>query len=181
VSAANRIMLVLGGQRSGKSAFAENLVQRSGTEALYVATATAGDDEMTARIRAHQTRRGAAWRNIEEPLDLTAVLRRQANARTSVLVDCLTLWLSNVIAAERHVGRESEALVEVLSQVDGAVVLVSGEVGLGVIPDNRLGRSYADALGTLNQRIAAIAGRVVLVVAGQPIILKPAAKVEFSL
>lgn len=178
---AARHVLVLGGQRSGKSRFAEKLVAGSGRRAVYIATATAGDDEMAARIAAHRDRRGTVWTTIEAPLDLPATLGRAAAPNAAVLVDCLTLWLANLMAAERDISHETEALVAVLSAVAGTVVIVSNEVGAGVIPDNPLARAYADALGVLNQRVAAAVGRVVLMAAGQPLLLKPSPTPEIAL
>jgi len=178
---AARHVLVLGGQRSGKSRFAEELVADSGRRAVYIATATAGDDEMAARIAAHRDRRGTVWTTIEAPLDLPATLGWAAAPNAAVLVDCLTLWLANLMAAERDISHETEALVAVLSAVAGTVVIVSNEVGAGVIPDNPLARAYADALGVLNQRVAAAVGRVVLMAAGQPLLLKPSPTPEIAL
>jgi len=176
-----RHVLVVGGQRSGKSRFAEELVAGSGRRPVYIATATAGDDEMAARIAAHRDRRGTAWTTIEEPLDLAVTLGREAAADAAVLVDCLTLWLGNLMAAKRDIARETETLVAALSAAAGPVVIVSNEVGAGIIPDNPLARSYADALGILNQRIAEAVGRVVLMAAGQPVLLKPSPTPEITL
>jgi adenosylcobinamide kinase/adenosylcobinamide-phosphate guanylyltransferase len=174
-------VLVIGGQRSGKSRFAEELVARSGRRPVYIATATAGDDEMAARIAAHRERRGDAWMAIEAPLNLPAALGRAAAGDAAVLVDCLTLWLANLIAAERDIAAESEALVAALSAADCPVVVVTNEVGAGVIPDNALARRYADALGTLNQLVAEAVGRVVLIAAGRPLLVKPSPTPEISL
>ena len=165
-------ILVLGGQRSGKSRHAESLVTASGLAPVYLATATAGDDEMTARIATHRERRGAAWRTVEEPLDLPAALLRESGPGFHVLADCLTVWLSNLMGAGRDVDAEGDALVAALARVTGPVVLVSNEVGLGIVPDNALARRYADALGILNQKAAAAADRVVLMAAGLPLTLK---------
>jgi len=178
---AARHVLVVGGQRSGKSRFAENLVTGSGRRPVYVATATAGDDEMAARIAAHRDRRGTAWTTIEAPLDLSATIGREARADAAILVDCLTLWLANLMAAKRDIARETETLVAALSAADGPVVIVSSEVGAGVIPDNPLARAYADALGILNQRVAGSVGRVVLMATGQPVLLKPSPTPEIAL
>jgi adenosylcobinamide kinase / adenosylcobinamide-phosphate guanylyltransferase len=174
-------VLVIGGQRSGKSRFAEELVLKSGRRPIYIATATAGDDEMAARIAGHRTRRGAAWTTIEAPLGLASALAEAAKADAAVLVDCLTLWLANLIAAERSIDRETESLVVALADAGGPVVVVSNEVGTGVIPDNALARRFADALGTLNQRVAVAVDRVVLVAAGQPLVLKPSSDPEITL
>lgn len=165
-------ILVVGGQRSGKSRHAERLVAESGLARIYVATATAGDGEMAERIGAHRDRRNGEWTTVEEPLDLPGALDRLARPDAVVLVDCLTLWLNNLYAADRDIETESDGLVSALGRVAGPVVLVSNEVGSGIIPANDLARAYADALGTLNQRVAAAVSRVILVVAGLPLVLK---------
>ena len=174
-------VLVVGGQRSGKSRYAERLVAASGLAPLYLAVATAGDGEMADRIATHRARRGAGWRTVEEPLDVPGVLLREATPQNVVLVECLTLWLSNLMGTGRDVEDETAKLLDALGRVRGPVVMVSNEVGAGIVPDNALARRYADALGALNQQVAAIADRVVLVAAGQPLVLKPAQQPEFSL
>ena len=174
-------VLVVGGQRSGKSRYAERLVAASGLTAVYLAVATAGDGEMAARIAEHRGYRENRWRTVEEPLDIAAVIARDSTAGTAVLVECLTLWLSNLMGAERAIEAETDRLVEALKRAAGPVVLVSNEVGGGIVPDNALARRYADALGTLNQRIAATVDRVVLVAAGQPLVLKPSQQPEVTL
>jgi adenosylcobinamide kinase/adenosylcobinamide-phosphate guanylyltransferase len=166
-------ILVIGAQRSGKSRRAEELVAAAGGEPVYVATAAAGDAEMAARIAAHRTRRGAAWRTVEEPLDLPGVLDREALPGRAVLVDCLTLWLSNLFGAHRRVEEETDRLVTALQRTACPVVLVSNEVGAGIIPVNALARRYADAHGILNQRVAAVADRVILMAAGIAVPIKP--------
>ena len=165
--------LVLGGQRSGKSHYAEQLVTASGCAPVYLATGTAGDGEMAERIAAHRQRRGGGWRTVEVPLDLAATLVRETHSHAVVLIDCLTLWLTNLMAAERNIDDESAGLVTALRQVRGSVVIVTNEVGSGIIPANALARRYADALGTLNQQVAAAADRVVFMAAGLPLVLKP--------
>ena len=174
-------VLVVGGQRSGKSRYAERLVAASGLAPVYLAVATAGDGEMAARIAAHRGRRAEGWRTVEEPLAIADVLARESRAGTVVLVECLTLWLSNLMGAGRDIDSEADRLIEALERAAGPVVLVSNEVGSGIMPDNALARRYADALGLLNQRVAAVATRVVLVAAGQPLILKPSQQPEVSL
>jgi adenosylcobinamide kinase/adenosylcobinamide-phosphate guanylyltransferase len=176
-----RHILVVGGQRSGKSRFAEGLVLRSGRRPVYIATGGAGDREMAERIALHRTRRGPDWRTIEEPIDPGGAIDRAAGEGTAVLVDCLTLWLSNLMEAGRDVDKETDRLLAALGRTGAAVVLVSNEVGSGIIPDNPLARRYADALGTLNQRVAGAVGRVVLMAAGQPVILKPSTVPEIAL
>ncbi len=165
------VTLVLGGARSGKSAYAEALVEAAG-RGLYLATAEVGDPEMAERIRRHRQRRGESWQTVEEPLELAAALRRHAHPGRPILVDCLTLWLSNVMATERDADVEATALADGLSALAGPVVLVSNEVGLGVVPDTPLGRAFRDHAGRLHQAIARKADRVVLMVAGLPLIVK---------
>ena len=168
-----RLTLVLGGARSGKSRHAESLVLESGLDPCYLATGRAGDAEMAARIEAHRARRGDRWRLIEEPLELAPALRSTAAAGRAVLVDCLTLWVTNLLLADRAIERELEGLLEALPALPGPVVLVSGEVGLGIVPTDPLTRAFVDATGALHQRLAALADRVELVAAGLPLRLKP--------
>jgi adenosylcobinamide kinase/adenosylcobinamide-phosphate guanylyltransferase len=166
------VTLVLGGARSGKSRFAEHLISTLGGERtpLYIATAAAGDDEMAARIAAHRARRGATWATLEVPLDLAGAIR--AHRDTPMLVDCLTLWLSNAMHEARAMENETAHLLEALRAARAPVVLVSNEVGLGLVPDTPLGRAFRDEAGRLNQRVAASAGHVVFVAAGLPLYLK---------
>jgi adenosylcobinamide kinase/adenosylcobinamide-phosphate guanylyltransferase len=173
--AAGRI-LVLGGQRTGKSRYAEELVLAGGNAPVYLATTAhdTSDTDMAGRIALHRARRDGRWRTVEEPLDLAAALSREAGDGFHVLVECLTVWLSNLMMAERDIEAETVRVCEALAVVRGDVTLVSGEVGLGVIADNALARRYADALGVMNQQIAAVADRVVLVAAGLPLVLKAA-------
>jgi adenosylcobinamide kinase / adenosylcobinamide-phosphate guanylyltransferase len=166
------LTLVLGGARSGKSRYAEGLVALLPPPWTYVATAAAGDDEMAERIAAHRTRRGLGWQTIEAPRDLAAALKLCRN--TPVLVDCLTLWLSNLMLAEADIETEVAHLEAALAAATAPVVLVSNEVGYGIVPDYPLGRRFRDQQGILNQKIAALAGRVVLVVAGLPLAVKGA-------
>jgi adenosylcobinamide kinase/adenosylcobinamide-phosphate guanylyltransferase len=169
----NTITLVLGGARSGKSRHAEHLALESGLAPVYLATAQALDDEMARRIAAHRARRGPAWRTVEEPLDLIAALRRECGPDRAVLVDCLTLWLTNLMVAERPVRTEMARLVELLPSMRGALVLVSNEVGLGVVPTGAIARAFIDHAGWLHQRIAEQADVVVFMAAGLPLHLKP--------
>lgn len=166
------IRLVLGGARSGKSAFAEGLVAESGLERLYLATGRAFDGEMEARIALHRERRGADWTTIEEPLELAAALADQSTAERIVLVDCLTLWLTNLMMAERDIAAAFDGLVATLPRLAGPVVLVSNEVGLGIVPENRMAREFRDHAGRLHQRIAALADEVTFVAAGLPLRMK---------
>jgi len=165
------ITLVLGGARSGKSRYAENLITAHAPPWIYVATAQALDPEMTERIARHRAHRATGWQTIEAPHDLAAAVDA-APTGTPVLVDCLTLWLSNRMLANAAIDAEAERLETVLARRSGLVVLVSNEVGYGIVPDNALGRRFRDLQGQLNQRLAARAGRVVLVVAGLPLIVK---------
>lgn len=165
------VTLVLGGARSGKSAYAEGLVEATGG-GIYVATAEARDHEMAERVRHHRARRGPRWTTVEEPLDLVHALDANFVPGRAVLVDCLTLWLSNIMAAELDVEAESEKLSAALDRAAGPVVLVANEVGLGVVPPTPLGRAFRDEAGRLNQEVARIAQRVVFVVAGLPMTIK---------
>jgi adenosylcobinamide kinase / adenosylcobinamide-phosphate guanylyltransferase len=166
--------LILGGARSGKSALAEKLADESGREMVYVATAQAGDEEMAARIAHHRARRSAQWRCVEEPLSLAAVLREQAHTDRCLLVDCLTLWLSNLLgdADVERFERERDMLLEVLPHLPGEVLMVSNEVGLGIVPMGALTRRFVDEAGRLHQSIAAVSERVLFVAAGLPLVLK---------
>src|SRR6186713_379034 len=172
-----RVTLVLGGARSGKSTHAEKLATGSlhgapPHPAVYVATAQAGDVEMATRIVAHRARRGANWTTLEEPLKLDEALASAASHGQPVLVDCLTLWLSNVMLGGGDVDQAADDLVGALEGLAVPVVLVSNEVGLGIVPDTPLGRAFRDAQGRLNMRIAERADRVVLMTAGLPLTLK---------
>ena len=166
-----RIILVLGGARSGKSALAEQLAFADG-RAHYVATAQAFDSEMVARIELHRDRRGPGWSTTEEPLDLVGTIGRLASPKVPILVDCLTLWTSNLMFAERDMEAEGDALAHSLKGLPGRVIFVANEVGLGIVPDNALARRFRDAAGRLNQKIAAVADRVLFVAAGLPLVLK---------
>jgi adenosylcobinamide kinase / adenosylcobinamide-phosphate guanylyltransferase len=168
---APRLTLVLGGARSGKSRYAESLTMGFPPPWAYVATAEPLDDEMAARIAEHRARRAADWRTIEAPRDLAAAVAG-APAGSAVLVDCLTVWLSNLMLANAEIEAESDRLDDALVQARGPIVLVSNEVGLGIVPDNALARRFRDAQGFLNQRVAGRADRVVLMVAGLPLVVK---------
>ena len=166
-----RLTLVLGGARSGKSRYAEGLITALPPPWLYIATAQAGDAEMAERIAAHRARRAREWQTIEAPDDLVRALATETEV-APVLIDCLTLWLSNRMLAGADVDAETERLEAALARRAGPVVLVSNEVGFGIVPDHALARRFRDLQGRLNQRIAARADRVVLVVAGLPMIVK---------
>jgi adenosylcobinamide kinase/adenosylcobinamide-phosphate guanylyltransferase len=166
--------LILGGVRSGKSRLAERLARASGLAVTYVATARPSDDEMVARIAAHRERRPADWRLVEEPLMLVDTLRREAADGRCVLVECLTLWLSNLLWAEHEdlLQRELAALPELLPDLPGRVIFVGNETNLGVIPMHALARRYCDLAGILHQRLAAGCGAVYFTAAGLPLALK---------
>jgi adenosylcobinamide kinase/adenosylcobinamide-phosphate guanylyltransferase len=168
-----QLTLVLGGARSGKSRYAESLVAALPPPWIFVATAEAGDAEMAERIAVHRARRGEDWQTIEAPHDLAAALV-DIDPHAPVLVDCLTLWLSNRMLAGAGVEEETTRLESALASRRGPVILVSNEVGFGIVPDNALARRFRDLQGHLNQRMAARAGRVVLMVAGLPIMVKDA-------
>jgi adenosylcobinamide kinase/adenosylcobinamide-phosphate guanylyltransferase len=169
--AAGRLTLVLGGARSGKSRYAESLIAARPPPWIYLATAEARDAEMEKRIAAHRARRNHGWRTVEAPHDLAGALRA-APTEAAVLVDCLTLWLSNRLLAEADMDQEIDTLEAALANHDGVVVLVANEVGSGIVPDNALARRFQDLQGILNQRIAARASHVVLMVAGLPLQVK---------
>lgn len=167
-----RRALILGGARSGKSRAAETLARAAGSGLVYVATAQAWDAEMAERIARHRADRGAGWETIEAPRALTAALRAVDGADRVVLVDCLTLWLSNLMLAGEDVEAEGAALVGALPALSARLVFVSNEVGMGIVPDTPLGRRFRDAQGRLNQRMAAACDTVLFVAAGLPLALK---------
>ena len=164
--------LVLGGARSGKSAHAEALVLGSGLRPVYVATAEALDGEMSERVRRHRERRADAWLTVEEPLALPEILADLAGPERAVLVDCLTLWVTNLLLAQRPVAEAGDRLLGVLARRSGPVVLVSNEVGQGIVPLGELTRTFVDEAGRLHQKVAAAADLVRLIVAGLPLDLK---------
>lgn len=166
------ITFILGGARSGKSSFAEGLIEASGMDAVYLATGRAWDDEMSERIGLHKMRRGPFWSTIEEPLDLVGTLQNECADNKAILVDCLTLWLTNLMMAERNIGDEIARLTAVLPLLKGAVVLVSNEVGLGIVPENRMAREFRDHAGRLHQAVAGAAATVYFVAAGLPLKMK---------
>ena len=173
--------LVLGGARSGKSAYAERCAHADGQAVICLVTAAAGDAEMAQRIAAHRARRPAHWNVVEEPVALAAALERVAGPQTCVVVDCLTLWLSNVLFPEaqpaRHAvaadfERERAALLEVLPRLPGRLILVANEVGLGIVPLGADTRRFCDEAGRLNQELARRCDRVTFLAAGLPLVLK---------
>ena len=163
------VTLVLGGARSGKSRFAESL---SSGKKYYIATAQAFDDEMKLRIAAHQKQRGHGWITHEAPLDLVTKLAEIDDAQNFILLDCLTLWLSNLLLAEADCSEMVFDLIEHLKSAKANIVIVSNEVGLGIVPDNKLGRAFRDIQGIANQSVAAVADHVVFIAAGLPLVLK---------
>ena len=166
--------LILGGARSGKSALAQQRAQSSGLRVTYIATATAGDGEMAARIQRHQLERPAEWDLIEEPVALAEVLRQSAAPNRCLLVDCLTLWLSNLLgfATESELQQQRQALLDLLPQLPGHIILVSNEINMGVVPMGELSRRFCDEAGWLHQALAQQCQRVTLTVAGLPLVLK---------
>ena len=168
--------LILGGARSGKSRFAERLAAESGLAVSYIATSQPLDGEMTERIAHHRERRPAHWTLVEEPLQLARVLRAQAAAERCLLVDCLTLWLTNLLMLDdaARLAEERDALLECLDGLPGRILLVSNETGLGVVPLGELTRRYVDEAGWLHQTVAERAQRVTFMVAGLPMTLKDA-------
>ena len=169
-----RSLLVLGGARSGKSGYAQRAAEASACDLVYLATGQAFDGEMADRIALHKSERGPRWGLCEAPLELAAALRRESRAGRLVLVDCCTLWLSNLMFAERDAEAETAALAATLAALPGPVIFVSNEVGSGIVPGNALARRFRDAQGRLNQRLARDCACVVLVAAGLPVLLKPA-------
>lgn len=168
---ARRLSFLLGGARSGKSLQAETLITALPGPWVYIATAQAFDDEMRDRISHHQTRRADQWHTIESPLELAATLRELAPG-TPVLVDCLTLWLTNVMLAERDIDVAVSDLCSVLAAPTGPWYVVSNEVGLSIVPENKLARQFRDEQGRLNQKVAALADDVTFMVAGLPMKVK---------
>ena len=168
-----RSLLVLGGARSGKSAYAQSLAEAYGSERLYLATAAAGDEEMAARIARHQADRGQGWTTLEEPLEIAAALLTHAQPSRGVVVDCLTLWLSNLMLAGRNPGPAVTALADAIGELAGPAILVSNEVGMGIVPDTKIGREFRDWQGRTNREIGAACDAVIFVAAGFPLQLKP--------
>ena len=164
---------ILGGARSGKSRDGEKLVLNTKLHPVYIATAEVRDDEMRARIVEHKNRRDANWTTIEEPLALCEVLRNHATPANALLVDCLTLWLSNLMMADKDIEEETARLTNLMPKLAGPVVFVSNEVGMGLVPETAVGRTFRDHQGRLNQRIARVADCVQFIAAGYPLSLKP--------
>jgi len=165
-------ILILGGARSGKSKFAEDLVLKSDLKPIYLATGRASDDEMVERIERHQSRRGGEWQTVEEPLALVDALSHAAVPGRIILVDCLTLWITNLMMAEANVDKEVDGLIRYLSDAKTPTVLVSNEVGQGIVPMNKMAREFVDLSGLAHQRLASVANHVYFVTAGIPNKLK---------
>ena len=172
--ASSKTILVLGGARSGKSAYAEGLAGGEFSTRIYIATAEAGDGEMAERIAAHQERRGSGWTTVEEPVALPQAIESHARDGGFMLVDCITLWLSNLMHGEHDTAEAVSILCDTLARAPGTVVVVSNEVGLGIVPENALARRFRDEAGRAHQALAACADEVVFVVAGLPQVLKRA-------
>lgn len=171
-----RSLLVLGGARSGKSGFAQSLAARDGRAVTLIATAEAGDDEMAARIAKHQQDRPTGFTVMEEPLALAETLTATLHPARIVLVDCLTLWLTNIMLAGRDVEVEMARLCGVITAASGSIILVSNEVGQGIVPQTPLGRAFRDHQGRVNAQVAQAVDGVVMMVAGLPLWLKPQAE-----
>lgn len=171
MSGKQSLTFLLGGARSGKSTHAESLVAAHAAPWAYVATAQAYDDEMRARIEQHRARRGAEWTTVNAPLDLAGAIAAVPD-RQPMLIDCLTLWLSNHLLADNDLDAECGRLADLLARPRGPWFVVSNEVGQGIVPDNALARRFRDAAGRLNQQVAAVAGTVFLMVAGLPLKVK---------
>ncbi len=163
--------LVTGGARSGKSAYAEALALRSGLPTTYIATARPGDDEMRARIAVHRNRRPGAWRTVECPIALADALHTESAEGSCLIVDCLTLWMANLAPGE--IAAERERLAHAIEAAAGLLVIVSNELGSGVVPLGETARAFVDAHGMTNQRVAAVCERVTLMVCGIPLRVKP--------
>lgn len=166
-------LLVLGGARSGKSRYAQKLAEASGKKPFLIATAQVRDEEMAARIAQHRAERARHWRVAEEAFDLAGALASAAAPDTIIVVDCLTLWLSNLMLAAQDIEAAGTGLIKSLAQAQGPVIFVSNEVGQGIVPDNQLARAFRDAQGRLNQALAAECEAVVLMVAGLALQVKP--------
>jgi len=166
--------LVLGGARSGKSHYAQQLAEQTGKQIVYIATATAGDNEMKLRIEQHQRQRPASWTIVEEPLKLADVIKKYVDNGHCILVDCLTLWLSNCMATEKAgaIEQQLDNLVETVNSINTDLIMVSNEVGQGIVPMGELSRQFVDESGRMHQKLAQVCEHVVFIIAGLPQILK---------
>ena len=168
-----RHVLILGGARSGKSALAENIATSLGSRPAYIATAETLDEEMKERVRTHQRQRKGRFETIEEPIDLVESLHAAAAHHDVILVDCITLWITNLLMAEANVAGAVEELTQALRELESTmVVLVSNEVGLGIVPENAMARSFRDLAGSAHQRLASVCDHVYFVAAGLPLVMK---------
>jgi adenosylcobinamide kinase/adenosylcobinamide-phosphate guanylyltransferase len=167
-----KTLLVLGGARSGKSRFAQNQAEALPGDLVYIATAQALDAEMAERIARHRADRGPRWRTVEAPLDLARAVGRESRSDSVLLIDCLTLWATNLLFAETDITAAAGSLVTAMDRAPGPVILVANEIGLGVVPDNALARRFRDIAGDINQTVAAQVDSAVLIAAGLPIVLK---------
>ena len=165
-------ILVLGGARSGKSAYAEDLALTLSEKPIYLATGRAWDDEMVARISKHKDRRSHQWISIEEPIEVFRTLKDHSDTNTTLLLDCLTLWVTKLMLEERDVEQEFQVFEAAVRAFKGNLILVSNEVGMGIVPENKMAREFRDYVGDLHKRIADIANEVYLVVAGIPVTVK---------
>lgn len=177
----SRRVLVIGGARSGKTRFAQRQAEAAGRPCVLIATAEPFDDEMRDRIARHVAERGPSWRTIEAPRDLRGALLQAATPDQIVVVDCLTVWLGNLMHADDDVDAACTSLMDTIPSLRGPVIFVSNEVGTGIVPEHRAGRIFRDAQGRLNQRLGAICDTVVFVSAGLPTVLKPASPVDLRL
>ena len=168
----SHITFVLGGARSGKSQFAERFTASTSLEQIYIATSQVLDAEMQERVEQHKLDRGEGWRTIEEPLNLAEALLNESKADTAILVDCLTLWLTNLMMSDQDIEAAGDELAAVLLRLTGPVILVSNEVGQGIVPENAMARAFRDHAGRLHQKIAEVSGEVFFVTAGLPQKLK---------
>ena len=166
-------LFVIGGARSGKSRYAQARAEAAGANPVFVATAEAFDDEMRERIARHRADREMRWTTVEAPRELPAAIDAVNGEGAVVLVDCLTLWVSNLLLADANIARAGQQLCDAIGRFEGTLILVANEVGLGIVPDNALARAFRDAAGQLNQSVAATAAEVVLVTASLPLTLKP--------
>lgn len=164
--------LVLGGARSGKSRYAEKLASDAKLNLVYIATAEIRDKEMIARVKRHQADRKDQWKTIEEPIDIASEINKNSTSENVILIDCLTLWLSNLLEKERSISNETKSLINAIKKAKGHLIFVSNEVGQGIVPANPLARTFRDEAGRLNQSIAETVDEVFFITAGLPMTLK---------
>ena len=165
-------LFVLGGAKSGKSDYALTYVEACSENKIYIATAQAFDKEMHLKIQAHQDQRDNTWTTLNAPIDLCGAIAEHATSDNIVLIDCLTMWLSNLLLEDADIEKEIDALLTLLSAIKTKIVFVSNEVGMGIVPDNALGRAFRDAQGTLNKHIANHCNKAVFIASGLPLTLK---------